>query len=116
LAGRADREPAEVAELGERDVGADLEAELGGIESEGLVLVVDPELRGGELVHGVPPGEKKWELTPGKLRSRLAVVFSKRAVLRAAVDAHDARGHDGPGGGGRKIGAIGGGRLAEHAR
>ena len=48
---RADREPAEAAELGQRDVGADLETDLLGVEGERLVLVVDPELRGRDADH-----------------------------------------------------------------
>ena len=44
LAGQADREPAEVAHLGDGDVLADLHAELLGVEGEGLVLVVDPDV------------------------------------------------------------------------
>jgi len=42
LAGGADGEPAEVTHLGQRHVGADLHAELLGVEGEGLVPVVDP--------------------------------------------------------------------------
>ena len=56
LAGRADGEPAEVAQLRDGDVGADLHPELLGVERERLVLVVDPQLGGGELDHRWPPG------------------------------------------------------------
>ena len=55
LAGRADGEPAEVAQLGQRDVGADLHAELLGVEGERLVLVVDPQLGVGDPDHRGPP-------------------------------------------------------------
>ena len=55
LAGRADGEPAEVAQLGHRHVGADLPAELLGVERERLVLVVDPDLGVGDLDHRGPP-------------------------------------------------------------
>ena len=44
LARGADGEPAEVAELGHRDVGSQLHADLLRVEGECLVLVVDPEL------------------------------------------------------------------------
>ena len=46
LAGGPDGEPAEVAHLGQRDVGAHLHAELLGVEGERLVLVVHPQLCG----------------------------------------------------------------------
>src|SRR4051794_19908208 len=49
------------------------------------------------------------------LIARRAVVFSKRAVLRAAVGAHDAGRDDGPRGSRRERGAVLGRRLAEHA-
>ena len=42
--GGADGEPAEVAHLGHGDVGADLPAQLLGVEGERLVLVVNPHL------------------------------------------------------------------------
>ena len=44
LARGADGEPAEVAHLGHGDVGADLPAQLLGVEGERLVLVVNPHL------------------------------------------------------------------------
>ena len=69
LGGRRDGQPAEAAELGRREVLADGPAELVGVEGEGLILVVDPDLRGGELVHGR-------QVTVGA-----RAVFSKRAQL-----------------------------------
>jgi hypothetical protein len=49
LVGRADGQPAEVGDLGQGDVRADLHADLLGPELERLVLVVDPELCGGDV-------------------------------------------------------------------
>ena len=82
LADRADDEPAEVP-LVHRDVGADLPAELLGVEGKGLVLVVHPELCVGDLDHRVLLVRgfgSASNATDGATRG-----FSKRAVLRAAV-------------------------------
>ena len=58
LADRPDREPAKAAELRQRDVLAELEAELLGVPGEGLVRVVDPEADVGEAERhgGFPSG------------------------------------------------------------
>ena len=53
LAGDADGEPAEIAELGHGDVLAELDPELLGVEGESLVLVVDPDLRVRKLLEHV---------------------------------------------------------------
>src|SRR5581483_8431533 len=55
LAGRADRQPAEVPHLAQGDVLAHLEADLPGPELERRLLVVDPELGAGKLVRHVSP-------------------------------------------------------------
>src|SRR5204863_8994525 len=64
-------------------------AELPGVERERLVLVVHPQLCIAELDHLGPPGSTEW--SPVKLVTRRAVVFSKRAALRAPVHAQDTR-------------------------
>jgi len=53
LARGADREPAEVAELGHGDVGTNLEADLVGPEVEGLLLVVDPHVSFATLIFAI---------------------------------------------------------------
>jgi hypothetical protein len=53
LADRPDGEPAEVAQLGHRHVRPHLPTELLRVEGERLVLVVDPQLRVGDLDHRV---------------------------------------------------------------
>src|SRR5207237_1089448 len=54
LAGRTDRQPPEVVELGDGDVLAHLEAELVGVERERLVLVAHPDVDVGDGgLHGV---------------------------------------------------------------
>ena len=55
LAGGPDRQPAEVAELRQGDVGAHLHAEFLGVEGERLVLVVDPQLGVAILIMCAPP-------------------------------------------------------------
>jgi len=50
--GDADGEPPEVAHLRHRDVAAHLHPDLRGPEVERDVLVVDPELGGGDAEHG----------------------------------------------------------------
>ena len=53
--GGPDREPAEVAHLGHGDVAAHLEADLLGPVLQGLVLVVHPQLGGGDADHAGAP-------------------------------------------------------------
>src|SRR5262249_60939205 len=77
LAGRPDRQPAEVAHLGHGDVLADLHAELVRVEGERLVLVVDPHVDVGELLeHRRSP----CRVSPATLALEGAPVFSKTAV------------------------------------
>src|SRR3954454_16232455 len=73
--------------LREGHVGLDLHAELLRVEGERLVLIVDPELRAVDFDHAT------------KLVGDQRAVFSKRAVFRPRVQAHDA---------GRHAGVVGG--------
>src|SRR5207253_3240562 len=87
LAGHADGEPAEVAELGNGDVLPELHAELLGVEGERLVLVVDPDLRRRQLVQHL---FLLVEWTAPTLAGASVRVFSKRAGLRTRVGLQDA--------------------------
>ncbi len=82
------------------------------VERERLVLVVHPELGVGDLDHQ----GSSWSNSgsTAKLARGGPAVFSKRAVLRTAVDARDAARDHGVRGG-RRIGrAVGGRRHPEH--
>ena len=81
LTRRRDGQPAEVAQLRHRDVGAHLPAELVGVEGKCLLLVVDPQLRVCDLDHRAPSLLIDW--TAATVRPLGRAVFSKTARLYA---------------------------------